>query len=55
MPEVKRKRKENLFAQSQFAKGSGLSEYGKNAKKTKKSGKDHDISLTNITNLKLDL
>ena len=55
MPEVKRKRKENLFAQAQFSKGSGLSEYGKTAKKSKKSGEDHDISLTNITNLKLDL
>ena len=56
MPEVKRKRREDLFSQAQFAKDPGLSEYGsKSSKKKKKTSQDHDVSLTDITNMKLEL
>ena len=56
MPEVKRKRRDDLFAQAQFSKIAGLSAYGaKKSKKSKTDGDSHDISLTDITNLKPEL
>ena len=56
MSEVKKKRRDDLFAQAQFSKNAGLSAYrAKKSKNSKTDGDSHDISLTDITNLKPDL
>ena len=46
----------DLFAQAQFSENAGLSAYrAKKGKNSKTDGESHDISLTDITNLKPDL
>ena len=56
MAAVKKKRRDDLFAQAQFSENAGLSAYrAKRGKNSKTDGESHDISLTDITNLKLEL
>ena len=56
MAAVKKKRRDDLFAQAQFSENAGLSAYrAKKGKNSKTDGESHDISLTDITNLKPEL